>query len=320
MSVEHRLNPISVSVVIATYRRPGGITECIRSVIDGAELPQEIIVVGRKGDSATEDVIFKIEGMCLGKVAFRAGWVTEAGHVPPIEKGVELASGEIVAFVDDDVTVTPDWLGHIRAPFTDLSIGVVGGRVITPSSPLRRLKGRPGCISWYGKHWGNVSSLQGDFPIEVQGVTECNWAWRRDLLVSVRFDPKLNFDDASMYGLDLCLQAKNKGMRVIYNSHAIIYHYPAQRPPGLDRADRPRRLFAYTRNYTYIMLKHLSWWRRPIFMAWWFLIGERGGWGLAAVLADTLAGRLPARGEVWGALTGKVQGIRISSRGARADG
>ena len=138
--------------------------------------------------------------------------------------------------------------------------------------------------------------------------------------MSLQFDPILNFDDASMYGLDLCLQAQGKGWRVIYEPRARVHHHVAPRPPGLDRADRPRRSFAYSRNYTYIMLKHLPWWRWPIFMAWWFLIGERGSWGLAAVLADFWRGRFPQFREVWGALTGKVKGILLSASGARAHG
>ena len=187
----------------------------------------------------------------------------------------------------------------------------MGGQVITPVCQPARLKGKPGCISWYGKHWGNIASLQGDSPIEVEGVMEGNCAWRRQLLASLQFDPILNFDDAVMYGLDLCLQAKGKGLRVFYEPRAVVFHHAAQRAPDLDRNDRPRRIFSYTRNYTYIMLKRLPWWRRPIFLAWWFFVGERTGWGLGAVLADALMRRTPPPRDVWGAFRGKVEGVRV---------
>lgn len=310
----------SVTVVIPTYRRPGPLVECVYSLAGGSRQPDEIIVVGREDDTPTKKAFVQVQELCGGKSAFRAAWVTERGHLPPVEKGLALASSDIVAFVDDDVTVTPDWLENLLAPFSDPSVGVVGGRVITPAFPLPRLKGKPGCISWYGKHWGNVCSVQGDAPVEVAGVMECNWAWRSRLLASIKFDPILNFDDASMYGLDLCLQAKTKGFRVLYEPRAIVYHHVAPRAPGLDRTDRPKRIFSYTRNYTYIMLRRLPRWRRPIFMAWWFLIGERDGWGLAAVLADAIAGRLPRFGNVWGALKGKVEGLQWSILGARVHG
>jgi hypothetical protein len=162
--------------------------------------------------------------------------------------------------------------------------------------------------------------MPGESPIEVQGVMEGNCAWRRELLASLKFDPELNFDDASMYGLDLCLQAASKGSQVVYEPRALVYHHWAPRAPELHRADSPQRVFSYTRNYTYIMLKHLPRWRWPIFMTWWFLIGERASWGLAAMLADTLTGHVPPFGEVWGALKGKVEGTLLSCSGARAHG
>jgi GT2 family glycosyltransferase len=313
-------NEITIAVVVPTYRRPGPLIDCVRSLVAGSRQPDEIIVVGREDDTPTKEALVQAQEMCAGKSALRMGWVTQPGHVPPVEKGLALASSDIVAFVDDDVTVTPDWLRHLLAPFSDPSVGVVGGRVITPACQPPRLKGRPGCISWYGKHWGNVAWLPGESPIEVQGAMEGNCAWRRELLASLKFDPVLNFDDASMYGLDLCLQAASSGYRVLYEPRALVYHHAAPRAPDLDRADGPRRIFSYTRNYTYLMLKHLPWWRRPIFLAWWFLIGERGSWGLAAVLADTLTGRLPPFRDVWGALTGKVEGILVLSSGTRGMG
>jgi GT2 family glycosyltransferase len=267
------------------------------------------LVVGRLSDALTRGVLPALKDLCGGETFLHMEWVTEPGHIPPIEKGVGLASGEIVAFVDDDVTVTPQWLDHLVVAFDDATVGVVGGRVITPSAPPPRLKGKPGCTSWYGRHWGNVASLQGDSPLDVSGVMECNWAWRRTVLRSLKFDAVLNFDDASMYGLDLCLQAKSAGWRVIYEPRAVVHHHAAPRSIDLDRADWPRRAFAYARNYTYIMLKHLEWWRKPIFLAWWFLIGERASWGLAAVLADTVNGHPPRASHIKGSLSGKLEGI-----------
>lgn len=311
-------NCFSVAVVIPTYRRPGPLIDCVRSLAEGSRRPDEIIVMGREDDMPTEEAVTRAQELCGGKTALRTGWVTQPGHVPPVEKGLALTSCDLVAFVDDDVTATPDWLGHLLAPFSDPRVGVVGGRVITPSCQPPRLTGRPGCISWYGKHWGNVAWLPGESPIQVQGVMEGNCAWRRELLASLIFDPVLNFDDAMMYGLDFCLQAASRGYRVLYEPRALVYHHSAPRTVDLDRADRPRRMFSYSRNYTYIMLKRLPCWRRPIFLAWWFLIGERGSWGLGSVLADAAVGRFPPPPDIWGAFRGKLQGILLSAKARRS--
>jgi GT2 family glycosyltransferase len=283
-------NVLSVSVVIPTFLRPISLIDCVASIIRGDRQPNEILIVGRERDTPTREALPLAQELCAGKTTLRTTWVTKPGHLPPVRKGLELASSAIVAFVDDDITVQAEWLTHLLAPFDDSRIGVVGG------------------------------SLQGEGPLDVQGVMECNWAWRQELLKSLRFDPVLNFDDAAMYGLDLCLQARSKGLRVVYEPRALVHHHAVPRSPDLDRADRPRRDFSYSRNYTYIMLKHLSWWRRPIFLAWWVLIGERGSWGFGAALADMLTNRAPLPSHVWRTLTGKIEGMLLFGSALRNHG
>jgi len=209
------------------------------------------------------------------------------------------------------VTVTPHWLERLARHFTDPSIGVVGGRVIVPKHPKIRLKGRPGDISWYGKHWGNIASVGGDAAFDTWGVQECNWMWRRTVALQIEWDMCLNFDEAPMYGLDLCIQVRRLGYRVVYDPQAIVYHHIAPRSPELDRRDRPRRIYAYCRNYTYIMMKHLPWWRKLAFLSWWFMIGERGGWAPASLVVGILQRHPRWRQEAWPALRGKLTGLRL---------
>ena len=222
-----------------------------------------------------------------------------------------MASSQLLAVVDDDVTVTPEWLSFIVANFSDPSVGVVGGRVLVPGAPLPTAKGRPGCISWYGKMWGNISNLNSTTALEVDSVMEGNWIWRRELFTSLKFDPVLNFDDGSMYGLDLCLQAKERGYKVMIDPRALVYHHVAPRTSELDRQERGPRVFSYCRNFTYIMLRRLPPWRRPFFLAWWFLVGERNGWGLGSFLADKTLGEWSAKRHFAQSWRGKAEGVRM---------
>jgi GT2 family glycosyltransferase len=302
---------LQVSVIIPTYLRPETLLKCVDSILVGARRPEEIVIVCRAGDRGTEKAIAAIEAGAHGGVRIESASVTERGHIPPVETGIGRASGELVATLDDDVTVTPGWLSSIVSHFSDPTIGVVGGPVLVPGTSTQKLKGRPGCVSWYGKTWGNIGSLDVASAIEVDSVMECNWIWRRKLLASLEFDPVLNFDDASMYGLDLCLQAKKHGFKVLYDPRALVYHHAAPRAPELDRQKRGPRSFSYCRNYTYIMLKRLPGWRRSIFLAWWFLFGERGAWGLGSLLVDTLQAGWRKERYVADAWQGKMEGIRL---------
>jgi GT2 family glycosyltransferase len=306
-----------VSVVIPTYRRPSALIECIRSLLAGTVLPGEIIVVGRADDESTRQAVLSETILC-DLVRIRSHWVNQPGHIPPVEAGLRIATGHIVAIIDDDVTVSEPWLETILTPFTDPAVGVVGGRVTIPGESPGRLKGKPGHLTWYGKSWGNVASLEGDRAVEVDTVIECNWAWRSDLLRSLRMDPILNYDDAAMYGLDLCLQAKAAGFRVLYEPRALVLHHVKPRAPELDRANRPARVFSYCRNYTYIMMRHLPGWRKAAFLAWWFGVGERAAGGVGALAADALSGRKHLPGETGRVFAGKFEGIRLWLRGRRA--
>jgi glucosyl-dolichyl phosphate glucuronosyltransferase len=43
--------------------------------------------------------------------------------------GVALATGDVVAFLDDDAVAAPDWLEHMLAAYLDGTVLGVGGRV-----------------------------------------------------------------------------------------------------------------------------------------------------------------------------------------------
>jgi len=300
-----------LSVVIPTYRRESALINCVHSLLQGSELPSEILIVGREGDKETEDALDRLRNDVQCKVSIRPAFVKIRGHIPPIEMGLQLATNDLIAFLDDDVTVSRDWIKNVLPNFADPSVGVVGGRVVIPGAPVPKLKGRPGLVSWYGKQWGNVASVGGDEPLIVDGVMECNWIWRTRLLRSLEFDVLLNFDDASMYGLDLCLQAQRKGFRVLYDPRVLVHHHIAPRARELDRADRRHRTFTYCRNFTYIMLKRLPWWRKPIFLAWWVAVGERAGWGIGALAVDILLRGTRKDRHLFSSILGKIEGALL---------
>ena len=306
---------VRTSVVIPTYLRVDALKACVESILEGSIKPDEIVIAGRQGDEATRQAVAELPQKVSGQTSLRTTWVNAAGHIPPVEAGLRVASGDLVAFVDDDVTVTHNWLGLMVRHFSDPAVGLVGGRVLTLNMPAPKLKGKPGCITWYGKAWGNVGWMDGEHTSTVDMVMEGNWVWRRDLMSSLSLDPALNFDDACMYGLDLCLQAKALGYRVLYDPQALVYHHAKPRAPELDRKQRPARVFTYSRNYGYIMLKRLPAWQKPLFLAWWFGIGEGAAVGLVTWILSSLSRRKYQPGEFRGAFAGKMEGFRLWLRG-----
>lgn len=293
----------SVSVVVPTWRRAAWLERCLAGLSAQDVKPFETIVVGRKEDDDARAVV-------RSRNEEPARWVEvdRPGHVAPVVAGLHEAGGDVVAFLDDDVVPQPDWLSSLVSPFEEASVACVGGRVITPGLRARR-HADAGQIRWYGRHVGNVASIEASHTIDVAGVTECNWAWRRDVLERLTFDPRLDFDDGSMYGLDLALQARERGFRVVYQPAAVVVNASAPRDPSLDRRDRRMRTFAYSRNYSLIASRHLRGLRLAAFWVWWALIGERGSYGLATGAVDLLSGRT-STAVVLSALRGKIAGAR----------
>jgi len=296
---------VIATVVIPTWQRDAWLERCLNAVESQGCHPDQVIVVGRPDDEKALAIVDRFAHL-------PACWVEvdRPGHVAPVRRGLEAAVGEIVAFLDDDTEPNPVWLSMLLEPFSDPSVACVGGKVITHG-----FKGRvhrdAGRVRWYGKYVGNIGALEIDRPIEVDGVMEGNWAWRADVLRRMDFDPRFDFDDASMYGLDLCLQARERGWRVVYHPGARIVHHVAPRDPELDRADRPRRTYTYARNYTYLGLKHFHGFRRLLFFLWWSFIGERGAYGFATGATDLVRQRDGIWDLVRASLAGKWKGTRL---------
>jgi glycosyltransferase involved in cell wall biosynthesis len=287
--------------------------QAIASIFEGTRIPDELIIIGWRSDGAT---VMAVEGLLGQDNAYthliQSLWITAPGHIPPIEAGLKAASSEFVAIIDDDVTVTPFWLQNLLRHFADPTVGVVGGRVFTPGFTKKiRIQSNAGQITWYGQFRGNVTYLDGDHAFEVASVVECNWCWRRNLAVTLEFDMVLNFESAPNYGIDLTLQAREKGFKVLYDPQASVYHHLAPRSTELDRSYRLRRLFAQSRNYTYIMLTHLQWWQKCLFLVWYFGVGGRNAPGIGVIIAELPNGARLRQREYVVAMGGKFEGLRL---------
>ncbi len=135
-----------VSVVVTAYRRRTFLREAVESVIAQTAPPEsfEVIVVKDFADAELD--------RWLGSFGPRVRVVTEAlervGAM--LERGVRLARGEIVCFLDDDDRYRPDKIEAVTARFRDdPGLALLKGRlrwIAADGRPLSRSAGlgRPG--------------------------------------------------------------------------------------------------------------------------------------------------------------------------------
>ncbi|WP_299361693.1 glycosyltransferase [uncultured Paracoccus sp.] len=117
----------SVSVVVCTRDRPSDLRRCLASLNACEPAPAEIIVVDNAPSTdATSAVVREFPDV---------RYISEPrpGLSHARNAGARAASGEIIAYTDDDVEVRPDWIGALVAPFADLSVACVTG-IVMPAS------------------------------------------------------------------------------------------------------------------------------------------------------------------------------------------
>lgn len=99
-----------VSVAIATYNRAESLKRCVDSVLAGAAGPGELIVVDQSEGEETEHTLAELANHAVRHVRHRPPSTSAARN-----RARELAQGEHVAFLDDDVEVPAHWLEDLQA-------------------------------------------------------------------------------------------------------------------------------------------------------------------------------------------------------------
>jgi glucosyl-dolichyl phosphate glucuronosyltransferase len=113
-----------LSAVVCTHNRPGDLVRCLDGLAGLKDVP-EVIVVDSASDPPSRDVVSGYERRLPGLVYL---YEPQAGLSRARNRGLGHATGEIVAFVDDDAVPRADWATEMVAAFDgDPSIGCVGG-------------------------------------------------------------------------------------------------------------------------------------------------------------------------------------------------
>ncbi len=205
----------TLSVVIPTYLRPEWLRRSVRSLALQASPPSEVIAVAREDDSAT---LATIESLRLEPLPFPIvrGVVREPGFMPPVEEGIRLASGEIIAMLDDDGEAEPGWTAGLLRHYRDPLVGAAGGRYINMKGdvavPVESTR-RVGYVNSLGGFVGRMY-LRPDFDdaVAVDFLMGGCMSYRATVARVLEFDRALNGDVAFGYEVDLGLQVRARGL------------------------------------------------------------------------------------------------------------
>ncbi len=136
-----------VSAIVPTYNRAKYLKDTLDS-LQKQSLPKEqyeIIVVDQNSPDDTRQVAEKAGVIYVNEPNLGLHYARHAG--------TRIARGEILAFTDDDAICHPDWLSEILRPYSDLSVGCVGGKILPKweAEPPNWLKQYKEYLSLLGK-------------------------------------------------------------------------------------------------------------------------------------------------------------------------
>lgn len=288
-----RESHLSISVVVCTHNRPRELERCLEALSRQICCDFNILVI----DNAPLDLTAE-------KLA--ANWSAayrlqpERGLSRARNLGLREASGEVVAFLDDDAVPAPDWLLHLANEFRDPRVMAVTGRI----TELRNTEANGEDVSEYfsldslGEHRLIVDRTHSNwFEIaNFGGIGQgSNMAFRRSAL---RFWP--GFDTRLGRGAAIggseehyaFFQLIDHGGRIVYTPRAVVRHpYPA----NLEAVrHRELRQAADSTAYIAFLLAEV-----PILRTRLLRYVLEAAWGVRRAWRPVAPHRLPASAARW---------------------
>jgi len=252
---------VVVSIVVTTYTtdRLNDVCELL-DTIRGQTYPHvETVFVGESRRELCDRVRDYVQANSMSnvKVIFNDGvkGLSGARNV-----GLGHAGGDIIAFVDDDVVLSPDWAEELVKTYASYSIaiGVTG-------AALPAWQGES--MAWFPKEFYWIISctdwLQSDGVRPVRNAWGMNMSFRREAFHHCRFDEALGGNmgaiDGSKLGLlgedtQISLKLRKATRRpIIYNPSVKVWH----KVYGYRLRSRFIRRRAFWEGYTKAWLKRL---------------------------------------------------------------
>jgi GT2 family glycosyltransferase len=251
---ETGMKSYTVSIIIITCNRPFLLDHCIQRVLDQSNQRKEIIVIDSSSNDESEELISRYPDIRYVHVRGQRNNMPQARN-----EGIQLSTGELIAFIDDDSMVQPGWLDALVEVYQDDSIGAAGGRVIAMPEPYcNQWKGEPHLtVAASGRVVAKDAGLISTYPIEVDHLIGCNMSFRRKALEMVGgFDQ--NYTQTNLREeTDMCVRVKKVGWRIIFHPSIAVMHFSARslQPYFLER---PTVQFSNGRNGAYFALKHFG--------------------------------------------------------------
>jgi GT2 family glycosyltransferase len=197
-----------ISVVVCTYNGSRTLPACLQGLRE-VEYPNfEVLVVNDGSTDSTPDIVRQFGVRLIST----DNW----GLATARNVGFRAATGEIVAYLDDDARPDRHWLHYLALSFKDGRFAAVGG----PNLPPTESGAVASCVA--DAPGGPIHVLVSDR--EAEHIPGCNMAFRKSALEEIGgFDPQFRVagDD-----VDICWRLRDAGQELGFSPAAFVWHQP----------------------------------------------------------------------------------------------
>jgi GT2 family glycosyltransferase len=320
-----RSGALTTSVVVVTYERPTFVRRCLEQLLSQTVQPIEIIVV----DSSASDRTARLVAEEFPSVQFAVCPAGVGATATARNIGYRLASGEVLAFVDDDAFAEPDWLERLLPFYEDPTVGGVGGRQIRKQpGELDEGLNAIGLLLPNGTMTGNFAADPGH-AIDVYHLLGANMSFRRSAIDQVGGIREGYSGTCIREETDISFRVSRAGYRLVYTPDAVVEHVAGPYAKG-QRFDL-RYAYWAQKNHLILLIRNFGL-RAPIVRAflassvseashetavrlsrsWGRARGRDGSGAIRAAGAAVLRALVVVAGSITGVLAGCSQAAQDS--------
>jgi GT2 family glycosyltransferase len=196
-----------ISVVVCSFNGARTLRDTCEGLVKVEYPDYEVIVVD---DGSTDDT-----AAIAREYNFRVMSTENRGLSNARNIGLALASGEIVAYIDDDAYPDPHWLTYLAAAFVSTDHAGIGGPNLPPPGDGHIAE----CVA--NAPGGPIHVLVSDQ--EAEHIPGCNMAFRRNRLLAIGgFDPQYR---AAGDDVDACWRLQAWGWTIGFSPAAVVWHH-----------------------------------------------------------------------------------------------
>ncbi|WP_076259378.1 glycosyltransferase family 2 protein [Intrasporangium flavum] len=280
----------TLSVCVVTYERAAFLDRCLAGLAALEDPVEEVVVVDASAVDRRGEV--DAHGLPLRFVwaPYLAGWMTRSRN-----EALRWVSGDVVAFLDDDVVVGSAWSRALREAFGDASVAAVAGRTRNGIAGEEHYDQPVGRYLPTGRLTEGFAVSAAE-PFEVDHGIGANMSFRRSVLADLGGFRDDYPGTALREDTDVFLRVRRVGGRVLFAPDAVVDHLPAPHVKGA-RFDTRYKLYG-RRNHVVLLARHRGLGSADVRR--WVAAEVRGVGDAAGLRARTLRLGVTVVGVAWG--------------------